>query len=84
VQLKNPLIKQAGYLLLVKNNATGIPPSVVTPFKVPEITPVIIFAGSLFILSILSNPLINSIEKKIIIQTHIYMSGFRGKIFKQI
>ena len=46
---KEPLITAGWILVTSKNNATGIPPRVVNQFKVPEITPVIIFAGSLFI-----------------------------------
>ena len=46
---KDPLIT-AGWMLVTKrNNATGIPPNVVSPFKVPEITPVKIFVWLLLI-----------------------------------
>ena len=52
-----------------KNNAAGIPPSVVNPLRVPDTIPV-----KTFVLSLLSPlfvyPFINKIEKKImIIQT---------------
>jgi len=62
-----PLIIAGWILVTSKNNATGIPPSVVNPFKVPEITPVKIFDWSLLIL-LFVYPLINRIEKKIIIK----------------
>ena len=58
----------AGWILVTsRNNATGIPPSVVNPFRAPEITPVKIFDWSLLIL-LFVYPLINRIEKKIIIK----------------
>tara|TARA_B100001113_G_scaffold150074_1_gene123126 strand:+ start:397 stop:831 length:435 start_codon:yes stop_codon:yes gene_type:complete len=44
-----------------------MPPSVVNPFRAPEIIPVKIFDGSLLIL-LFVYPLINRIEKKIIIK----------------
>ena len=57
-----------GWILVTsKNNATGIPPRVVNPFKAPEIAPVNIFDWSLLIL-LFVYPLINRIEKKIIIK----------------
>jgi len=57
-------------LVTNRNRATGIPPNVVNPFKVPEIIPVKIF-NSLLLIFWFEYPLINKIEKKIII-THTY------------
>jgi hypothetical protein len=49
----------------------GIPPRVVNPFKVPEITPVIIFAGSLFIF-LLGVTLSSTVLREKIIIKHTY------------
>ena len=73
---KEPLITAGCILVTNKNNATGIPPNVVNPFRVPEITPVKIFARSLFIF-LFEYPFIKRIEKKIIIK-HTYKCVVSG------
>ena len=72
-----PLITAGWIFVTNKNNATGIPPNVVNPFKVPEIIPVKIFAWSLFIF-LFEYPFINKIEKKIIIK-HTYKCVVSGE-----
>jgi len=72
-----PLIIAGWIFVTNKNNATGIPPNVVNPFKVPEIIPVKIFAWSLFIF-LFEYPFINRIEKKIIIK-HTYKCVVSGE-----
>ena len=77
-----PLITAGWIFVTNRNNATGIPPNVVNPFKVPEIIPVKIFAWSLFIF-LFEYPFIKRIEKKIIIK-HTYKCVVSGeKYFKR-
>ena len=68
--VKDPLITTGWILVTNKNNATGIPPKVVNPFNVPEIIPIKIL-DPLLLIFLFEYPLINKIEKKIIIR-HIY------------
>ena len=63
---KDPLIIEGCMLVINKKNATGIPPSVVNPFNVPETRPVKIFAYLLFNF-LFEYPLINKIEKKLLL-----------------
>ena len=63
---KDPLITFGWMLVTNNNNATGKPPKVDKPFKVPDILPVKILANLLSSF-LLEYPRINKIEKNIML-----------------